>query len=211
MNDTPVSALDRDLYAPWAWCPLSLPRKANRKSLDISASLRRLPRRAYKQKLVGSTPTRGSVFRQVKTKRCSSCKRRKATSLFNARGLGWQSKCRRCNSLYGKKHYAANPAYYAAKSKARKVELRAFVESLKLGKDCTDCGRSFPPCAMDFDHLDGSTKVGTISYVSRRLLWPKERILEEVEKCELVCAKCHRIRTHARAQGKASVKSQKLG
>lgn len=73
-----------------------------------------------------------------------------------------------------------------------------------------DCNQSFPPYVMDFDHVRGE-KEFLISQVSdkRRLLGDlrdikgsasvsQERLLKEIEKCDLVCSNCHRIRTHNR-------------
>ena len=65
-------------------------------------------------------------------------------------------------------------------------------------KPCADCGNSFPPIAMDFDHREENEKTGTISsLVYNRSM---EEILEETKKCDVVCACCHRIRTYARGQ-----------
>ncbi len=59
---------------------------------------------------------------------------------------------------------------------------------------CLDCGGRFPPCAMDFDHVRGNK-----SWTIGQLFNAKEsRVLEEISKCDLVCANCHRIRTHNR-------------
>ena len=63
----------------------------------------------------------------------------------------------------------------------------AVIDKLKSGP-CTDCGKIFPPECMDFDHVRGQ-KLGNISKMSLK------RALEEVWKCELVCATCHRQRT----------------
>lgn len=54
---------------------------------------------------------------------------------------------------------------------------------------------------MDFDHLDPSTKTASISKLSK---WRgnKEKLLEEIAKCELVCSNCHRQRTHDRHRSK---------
>lgn len=60
---------------------------------------------------------------------------------------------------------------------------------------CTDCGLSFPPCAMDFDHVRGE-KLFNVSHM--RGGKTDQQILDEVAKCELVCACCHRIRTRDR-------------
>jgi hypothetical protein len=71
----------------------------------------------------------------------------------------------------------------------------SLINNLKAGP-CTDCGREFPPECMDFDHLDASTKVGRVSTMRGSRL----KMLEEVQKCELVCACCHRTRTRTRAE-----------
>ncbi len=68
------------------------------------------------------------------------------------------------------------------------------MDSLKEGKPCTDCGRSYPPYVMEWDHLPGTIKKLVLSD-TRRAAHAKKRILEELEKCELVCANCHRERT----------------
>jgi hypothetical protein len=46
---------------------------------------------------------------------------------------------------------------------------------------------------MDFDHLDSTDKIGSISQLVNSLYIKKA--LEEIKKCELVCANCHRMRT----------------
>ena len=69
--------------------------------------------------------------------------------------------------------------------------------SLKRGKPCTDCGRVFPPEVMQWDHLPGVVKLGEISTGLRGR--SRDEVLEEIAKCELVCANCHAIRTFARA------------
>ena len=61
---------------------------------------------------------------------------------------------------------------------------------------CMDCGLEFPPCAMDFDHRDGTGKVsGVTRLVGRAGI---ARIVAEAEKCDIVCANCHRARTFRR-------------
>lgn len=71
------------------------------------------------------------------------------------------------------------------------------VDDLKRGRPCVDCGGTFDPVAMDFDHLDGASKSSGISQMVRGG-WSMERVLTEIAKCELVCANCHRVRTRDR-------------
>ena len=78
-------------------------------------------------------------------------------------------------------------AYNRAKYNAGK-ELLA---SLKDGP-CADCGNKFPPHVMDFDHRDYTTKYRNVGNMKH---YPVERLRAEINKCDLVCANCHRIRT----------------
>lgn len=61
---------------------------------------------------------------------------------------------------------------------------------------CLDCNHCFPREAMDFDHLDPSTKVERLGVLRNSTF---EVVVAEIAKCELVCANCHRKRTKARA------------
>ena len=61
---------------------------------------------------------------------------------------------------------------------------------------CMDCGNRFPPHVMDFDHVRGE-KLMTVSGLGGT---STSRVLREIEKCDIVCANCHRIRTHVRSR-----------
>jgi hypothetical protein len=76
--------------------------------------------------------------------------------------------------------------------------MTAWVRSLKDMQPCTDCGVRYPWWIMQYDHIGGD-KEGDISNAVNQG-WGKTRILEEIAKCELVCANCHATRTHMRRQ-----------
>ena len=80
--------------------------------------------------------------------------------------------------------------------RVRSKETRDFVDEMKSAP-CMDCGRTFPPVAMDFDHVRGEKAFS----ISKRLMAKRETILVEIAKCDLVCSNCHRIRTHERRGG----------
>lgn len=75
--------------------------------------------------------------------------------------------------------------------RAKKV---AHVRALKEASPCVDCSVSYPFYVMDFDHVRGQ-KIGSISRMLNANL-SLGTILEEIQKCDLVCANCHRERTH---------------
>ena len=70
---------------------------------------------------------------------------------------------------------------------------RDYIESLKAGRPCHDCGRSFPSFCMDFDHRPTEPKIREVSRCKT-----KTQVDAEVDTCDLVCACCHRIRTEER-------------
>lgn len=70
----------------------------------------------------------------------------------------------------------------------------ALVVEYKESNPCADCGRFFPAHVMDLDHVRGVK----FRSVSKMGTYSETRLLEELAKCDLVCANCHRVRTHAR-------------
>jgi L-lysine 2,3-aminomutase len=77
--------------------------------------------------------------------------------------------------------------------------VRALVDEAKENATCADCKGHFPPYVLEFDHLDGDTKFGTVSMLAGR--YGRKVVLAEIAKCEIVCANCHRIRTYMRRKG----------
>jgi hypothetical protein len=82
----------------------------------------------------------------------------------------------------------------AVANKRRRHDRYAEVQRLK-SEPCTDCRRAFPYYVMDFDHRDPAFKTDDVaSMVKRMFTW--ETVLNEIAKCDLVCANCHRLRTY---------------
>ncbi len=65
----------------------------------------------------------------------------------------------------------------------------------KLLKGCYTCGYRKHFSALDFDHIDRTTKVDSISKMIRDTMSFK-RIKDEVRKCTVLCSNCHRIKTY---------------
>lgn len=61
---------------------------------------------------------------------------------------------------------------------------------------CADCAKTFPWHVMEFDHRQPEQKVALVTRMAGRA--SLARLLEEVAKCDIVCANCHRMRTLAR-------------
>ena len=92
---------------------------------------------------------------------------------------------------YERRYYAEHKDEWKERQKRRRPQVRAVRDALKSGP-CTDCGGTFPPECMDWDHLPGQPKVNHTNRLEGAAL------LAEIAKCELVCANCHRIRSKKR-------------
>lgn len=74
---------------------------------------------------------------------------------------------------------------------ARAAEKRAAIAEYKLAQGCADCGYRAASEALDLDHVRGE-KLFTPATLPQK---PWAVIHEELAKCEVVCANCHRIRS----------------
>lgn len=138
------------------------------------------------------------------SKKCSKCKIVKQAEKFSknkARKDGLHSSCKECHSKYIKNHYAKNTRYYKDKALRQKIAAikanREWVNDLKSNTPCKDCDMQYPYFVMDFDHLDPVKKTKCVSFLVQRG-YSRAVIEREIQKCELVCANCHRTRTHSR-------------
>ena len=133
------------------------------------------------------------------TRTCVKCGTSSLESAFHRSRTGQFSYCRECRRAYDRRYYAERGRVARlARTRARRSAARAWMDTLKEGRACADCGGSFPPYVMQWDHLPGHLKAGDLSVmVGNR---SRQTVLEELKKCELVCANCHVLRTVVRAR-----------
>ncbi len=89
-----------------------------------------------------------------------------------------------------RRHYLNNREKYKRSSKKSRADKINWLLDLKDGMQCSKCGESRGLC-LDFHHLDPKEKEMTISRMM--FYYSKEKILEEISKCDVLCANCHRI------------------
>src|SRR3990170_8171512 len=133
-------------------------------------------------------------------KKCSRCKKEKPVDEFNfkvkARGLR-QLQCKECTRLLIKNHYNTNKQYYLSKARIRNKKLRdeinSFICQYLLKNPCIDCGET-DITVLEFDHKGKVPKFRAVSHLLRDRT-SLEKIEEEIDKCEVRCANCHRRKT----------------
>lgn len=102
---------------------------------------------------------------------------------------GLQSQCIACQQAYRKAHYEANKPKYKAKARARREEFLSWWRGFKSHLTCSTCGEDHP-AVLDFHHPDPSEKEGNVAALVANE--NKQKLLEEVAKCIVLCSNCHR-------------------
>lgn len=132
----------------------------------------------------------------VNVKTCSECKlelpeaefytyvRKDRTTLY--------ARCKKCHRARLKKVYPKEKKNRDRRNQRKQAYDK--INDLKKGP-CVDCGVSYPPCVMDYDHVRGTKFKNIAKMIGRNSM---AEVLKEIEKCDLVCSNCHRIRTYNR-------------
>jgi hypothetical protein len=68
---------------------------------------------------------------------------------------------------------------------------RDLINKIKTEHGCAMCGFNGHPAALDFNHVAGN-KLFSVSQDPKVAL---HKLLAEIEKCEILCANCHRVHT----------------
>lgn len=132
---------------------------------------------------------------KVLMKKCSSCQILKPVENFNKDSNskdGLQYYCKDCNKNYFKKNKSRLTGLVITKRKEYNAERLQFTLKFLKEKGCVDCGES-DPIVLEFDHVRGE-KINSISKMVQ-CAYSITKIKEEIDKCEVRCANCHRRKT----------------
>lgn len=98
----------------------------------------------------------------------------------------------KCNKPHYASDYCSNH-YMVANYQEKKIQLVSH-----FGDTCKDCQEKFPPYVFDFDCVSEDTSEHVSVGVLLRQFSTWDRLAIEIGECEMVCANCHRERTHER-------------
>jgi hypothetical protein len=96
----------------------------------------------------------------------------------------------RKDGLKRKVNGKANPEY----QKALRTRRMYWLNKIKVYMGCGICGYNSHAVALEFDHLDRFSKRFTVS--ARNVTRSLSSIFEELRKCRVLCANCHRVHTY---------------
>ncbi len=135
---------------------------------------------------------------------CSKCRLEKSLDAFFVKDSSknrLHAQCKVCyqkhRQTYAAAHYQKYRPAYLARAADRRAKLRFEFRTRMLSyledKTCVMCNES-DIRVLEFDHLDSSRKVFTVSQAVK-LGYAWEDVLVEISKCQILCANCHKKRT----------------
>lgn len=132
-------------------------------------------------------------------KTCCNCKKLKPLDDFfwKIKDITKQSRCKDCHRIYNRNHYHKNKERYkkriAKNNKDARLRRQKFIYNYLSKNPCIVCGEK-DPVVLDFDHTDRKKKFASVSYMISKG-YSISRVKEEINKCEIRCANCHRKKT----------------
>jgi len=110
------------------------------------------------------------------------------------------------HAVYSREHYIRNSEKVRKRAAELKRDKRLEWNEFKSTLNCTNCGFNHP-AVLDFHHVDRKNKK-SVHLLARNGNYKLAR--EEIKKCIVLCANCHRILHHEeRQQKKKKLKSKK--
>ena len=92
---------------------------------------------------------------------------------------------------YDRRYYEKNRDTVIARRVQARKELTEWFFALKATLTCERCGENDSAC-LDFHHRNPDKKSDALGRAIWLNGWSKARVLEEIEKCVVLCANCHR-------------------
>lgn len=139
------------------------------------------------------------IYYTLMHKVCTSCKCKLPVSDFNwkIKNVRLNTWCKECTRKHIRDHYRRNRDYYLNKARKRNAILRKkgyeYIADYLIQHPCVDCGES-DILVLEFDHINRNSKYGNVGTLIRAA-GSFQKIIEEISKCEVRCANCHRRKT----------------
>lgn len=109
-------------------------------------------------------------------------------------------------SLYHRQWRISNPEQFKRNQTTRFIRRKRLIDRFR-DRPCYDCHGSFDLWQMEFDHTRGDKKFN----ITTGLTTPLKVLLEEIAKCDVVCANCHKTRTYKRNQQRRRINEGERG
>lgn len=103
----------------------------------------------------------------------------------------WREKNIEKMRQYRRDWYSKNQEHAKEKVIERKNAIKKWFKEIKGQLRCEQCGENHPAC-LEFHHLNPSEKEINLSEAVAIKGWSKNKILDEIDKCVVLCSNCHK-------------------
>lgn len=128
-------------------------------------------------------------------KTCTKCLESKELKFFSKRAKssdGLANWCKECFATYERERYQNGDKARKERNKASIIKQRQdYIWNILTASECKVCGLD-DPLVLEFDHRDPKTKVYNVTDMYQL---SESKIQAEIDKCDILCANCHRRRT----------------
>lgn len=132
--------------------------------------------------------------------KCKKCKIEKDEENFSFKNKSIgkrKQQCKECDKNYRKNYYADNKTiaikYSLESTRLIRIRNSQFLWDYLKINPCIKCGEN-DPIVLEFDHKDSFDKITEVSTMAKNGA-SLEKIKEEINKCDILCANCHRRKT----------------
>lgn len=126
-------------------------------------------------------------------KRCYKCETEKDLCEFSSnknKQDGLNSECKECQKKYFSEYYSKNKNLHIKRVQKVINNKKNYIAEQKINSGCARCGYNKHPAALHFHHKNPNDKnFGIANYFGKNI----DSIIEEISKCEVLCANCHAI------------------
>ena len=91
-----------------------------------------------------------------------------------------------------------NKEKVAAQAARRLARAQAWWDEVRSSLVCVDCGST---TNLDFHHRDPERKTASVSALIR---YSRAKVVQEMEKCDVLCRSCHKLRHYAAKRARAA-------
>lgn len=136
------------------------------------------------------------------SKRCPKCGEDRDLTQWSKNSSkkdGLQTNCKICVKYSNAEYYKRTPSKNEKRALRAKIQgpiLKGIIRNHLNKNPCIDCGND-DIRVLEFDHVRGKKKYNISRMISGG--HSEKTLLEEIEKCEVRCANCHRIATLTRS------------
>ena len=124
-------------------------------------------------------------------KKCKTCGKHKLHEEFAT--ASWRTLKNGERKHYRRPH--CHKCWYFKPTKPKRDAIVHWYKEIKLSLSCECCGYDRIPQAIEFHHVDPSTKLANVSDMAYDMFSIKT-ILKEIRKCVALCVLCHAEETH---------------